>query len=261
MRNKIWIIVVVAVFILAVVATIWSFKHPTINPQTKAGLDVSVQNIHEADNLFQIDAEYPQFPSASNQFNQKISQLITGQISDFKNNSQDAWNARLSTWPSNTPTPAYPEQPFQFQETWQAAQLNTHYASFVIHIYSFSGGAHGDEQLYSFNYDFQAQKEISLTDLVGTNSATLQNLSKLSYQSVISDLQSRGWRVDENTTQMAQAGTAPDLKNFSTFNFNHNALIIYFQKYQVAPGAVGPLTETFYKSTLDQNSIPSSFLE
>jgi len=36
---------------------------------------------------------------------------------------------------------------------------------------------------------------------------------------------------------MLSQGTAPVFENFSNFNFDTHNLIIYFQRYQVAPGA------------------------
>ena len=50
-------------------------------------------------------------------------------------------------------------------------------------------------------------------------------------------------------------------ENFKEFNFSPNALIIFFQRYQVAPGTVGSIIVTLSKSTLEENSLKSDYLK
>ncbi len=57
-----------------------------------------------------------------------------------------------------------PERPFPFIASWESAQLNTQYLSLGIKIYYFSGGAHGSEEIHTFNYDMLQKKKIRIQD-------------------------------------------------------------------------------------------------
>ena len=150
---------------------------------------------------------------------------------------------------------------FDFIANWKPVQLNQEYLSFVINIYYFSGGAHGLNEVYAFNYDIVQKKELTINDFLGNSPQALQELSQISAQQVTSQLQSSGVQIDDILTPMIQQGTKPTLDNYNNFNFNYNSLTIYFQQYQVAPGYVGPITITIFKNTLDENSIMSDYLK
>jgi hypothetical protein len=152
--------------------------------------------------------------------------------------------------PADKPLPKGPQQPFEFLASWQSAQLNNTYLSLVIKIYYFSGGAHGNEEIHAFNYDMVKKKKIRMDDFFESSQDALKKISKISAEDIKSQLQSRGWKEDDNLKEMVNQGTAPVFENFKNFNFDTHNLIIYFQRYQVAPGAVGSLTVTISRQTL-----------
>jgi len=131
----------------------------------------------------------------------------------------------------------------------------------AIKIYYFSGGAHGIEKIHAFNYDIIKKKKIRIKDFLDSPQEALKKISKISAQDIINQLKSRGWREDDSLKEMVNQGTAPVLKNFKNFNFDSYNLIIYFQRYQVAPGAVGSLTVTISRQMLEQNSLQSDYLK
>jgi len=96
---------------------------------------------------------------------------------------------------------------------------------------------------------------------LGSSSPAFEKLAQLTSQEVTSQLQGSGWKVDDILKRMIEQGTKPTQENFKDFNFTYNSLIIYFQKYQVAPGAAGPITITLYKDRLESNSIKSDYLK
>jgi len=104
------------------------------------------------------------------------------------------------------------------------------------------------------------KKEIHINDFLGSSQEALEKISEISAQDIMSQLQSMGWKEVDNLKGMVNQGTAPVLENFKNFNFNNYNLIIYFQRYQVAPGAAGSLTVTISRTTLEQNSIKSDYI-
>jgi len=259
MTNRNSVVLFVSVLCLLTIGS-WADEVRGGQPVTSSLL-VRIQSIRELDEFFRIQTEYPQFETVAPSFNQKISNLISGKISSFKEESLDNWKARLKTLPAGEPVPENPQVPFDFIASWQPTQLNHKYLSLVIKIYYFTGGAHGSEEIYAFNYDMVKKKEISINDFLGHFQEAWQRISRISAQDIMSQLQSMGWREDDNLKEMVSQGTAPLPENFKNFNFNSYSLIIYFQRYQVAPGAAGSLTVTIPKTTLEEIPVKSPYLE
>ncbi len=234
---------------------------PTSVPLGENYLQMSVASITQKDNFFNIWAEYPRFNGVDAAFNQKIADLMNKQVDDFKTNAAANWEARRATAMPDNPVPEFPEQPFNFIATWTPTQTNNSYLSFVINIYYFSGGAHGLNEIYAFNYDAAQQKEITINDFLGSSQDALDKVASLAAQSVSSDLESKGVQINTSTQQMIGQGTTPTAENYRNFNFSNNALIIYFPQYQVAPGYVGNITVTLYQNQLISTGVQSNYLK
>ena len=229
--------------------------------KNQGGVLASTSTISQIDTFYNIKANYPQFTKVDPAFNQKIADLITGKIDTFKKDAKETWDARNATLLPGEEFSANPSEPFDFIADWEGMQINGKYISFVITMYYFSGGAHGINEASAFNYDVIKQKAISIGDFLGNSAQALQKLSQLASQTVTSQLQSNGVQMDNFLTQMIKGGTEAAAENYENFNFDSDSLIIYFQQYQVAPGAVGPVTITLPKDILEQNSISSDYLK
>lgn len=229
-------------------------------PTEENSLSMSVSFIHQKDNFYNVQVEYPQFVNAD-AFNEEISNLIAGEIEAFKKDAKDNYEARRATTPPGDQLPENPEQPFDFIGTWKPIQLNNSYVSFVIYLYYFAGGAHGITEVHAFNYDLKKEKEITILDFLNSSQPSLEKLAELTNQEITSQLEASGVPIDSFLQQMIESGTKPTQENYQNFNFNYDSLTIYFQQYQVAPGATGPMTATFYKRTLDEGSIKSDYLK
>jgi len=261
MKNRKFLILFIStMWLLSMVLLLASGAYGAKQPFISS-LPLNIESIQESDSFFSIQAEYPQFQTADPNFNQEIATLISGKIDSFKKESLDNWKARLDTMPADEPVPKDPEQPFEFIASWQAAQLNNTYLSLVIKIYYFTGGAHGNEEIHAFNYDIVKKKKIAIEDFFVSSPEALNKISRISAQDITSQLQSRQWKIDDNLKEMLNQGTAPVFDNFKNFNFDTYNLIIYFQRYQVAPGAVGSLTVTISRQILQQNSLQSDYLK
>jgi hypothetical protein len=258
--KKIYLFIII---IILAAALVWLVKNERASMEISAekGLEMSISSISQTDNFYNIQVEYPQFRDIAAAFNDQVSAFITGKIDTFKKNTKDNWDARIATTPPGQTVPENPVAPFDFIANWKPVQLNKKYLSFVINIYYFSGGAHGLNEVYAFNYDIVQKKELTINDFLGNSPQALQELSQIAAQQVTSQLQSSGVQIDDVLTQMIQQGTKPTLDNYHNFNFNYNSLTIYFQQYQVAPGYMGPVTITIFKNTLDENSIMSDYLK
>lgn len=265
MKKIEWLVVIIAIILAGCVGwNIKNVKSPPIEEKlqtTENSLSMSTSFIHQTDNFYNIQVEYPQFTNIDSAFNKKISDLIKSEVETFKKDAKDNYEARRATAPAQEPLPENPEIPFDFIGSWEPTQLNDAYISFVIRWYYFVGGAHGVTEVYAFNYDLKKDKEITILDFLNSSQPALEKLANLARQDITSQLQSNGITIDSSLQQMIESGTKPTKENYQNFNFNYNSLTIYFQQYQVAFGAAGPITVNFYKITLDANSINSDYLK
>jgi len=272
MKDRTLLLVGVIAIIL-VISGIWCIKtnkcpflilpSPSPSPESTPVnlLPMAIKSISESDNFFNIRVEYPQFNTVDPAFNEKITKLIETSILDFKKESKDNWEAIKATAPKESPLPENPTEPFDFQVSWNPVQINDKYLSFVIDIFYYTGGASGNEEIHAFNYDIANKKEIAIIDFLNSSQESLQKLSQLAIQDIDYQLQSRGVEVDDSLKQMIEQGAGPNPENYKNFNFKYNALFVYFQRYQVAPGSFGSITMSFYKSDLETNSIKSDYLK
>jgi hypothetical protein len=216
-------------------------------------------SVAQSDNFYNIQAEYPQFDDADLAFNQKIAATVTGQITAFEKEARDNFNARNATLPAGQPRLEKPEAPFDFIAAPTMAQFGPDYESFMIDVYYFSGGAHGIDQIFAFNYDLKNKKEINLADFLGS-ADNLSKLASLAQGQVLAQAKSNGLQINDSLKQMISDGTAPTPDNYRNFTFGYGKLTVYFEQYQAGPGSSGTITAVFYKNELDQNSIKSGYL-
>jgi len=265
MKKIEWLVAIIVIILAGWVGwKIQNVKSPLTEEKLQTAensLSMSTSFIHQTDNFYNIQAEYPQFANIDSAFNKKISNLITDEIETFKKDAKDNYEARRATATSQEPLPENPETPFDFIGTWESTQLNDAYISFVIRLYYFAGGAHGVTEVHAFNYDLKKAKEITIFDFLNLSQPALEKLANLSSQDLTLQLKANGITIDSFLQQMIEDGTKPTPENYQNFNFNYNSLTIYFQQYQVAPGAAGPMTVTFYKNTLDANFVNSDYLK
>jgi len=250
MNNKILLLIIL---ILIGVISFLGFKNVNQISEDQ-GLPMSVFSISEQNQMFDITAEYPQFKSSDVSFNKKIENLVNERLVLFKEHSNDNWEAMKAVPGSNFGE--YPQSPFYFEAKWRSVQLNKNYISFAIEIYTYEGGAHGDTQIYTFNYDIKNQKEISFNDFIG---GAQENLNKLS-EMAISNLENQILlterdKGDQELRKMIKEGASPIFENYQNFTFDKNKFTIYFQKYQVAPGVFGIMKVDVYANQLYQIDI------
>ena len=104
----------------------------------------------------------------------------------------------------------------------------------------FAGAAHPNNNNYSFNYDLEKNKEITLGDLFQGN--YLKLLSEICIEEIARSKTEYNPNFNAADDDWLNSGAGPDEKNFKVFNITKEELIITFPTYQVASYAEGPQT-------------------
>ena len=190
-----------------------------------------------------IEGEYPRFTNVRTSFNQKIRDDINRGIQEHMKISAENWNARYETAPQDQKISQFPSQDekFMFVASTTIIRNDTKVISFVIYSYEYTGGAHGMESIMTYNYDVPRGKEITLADIIASDTAFLQKLSKVSREMLRNDLAARAEVKPESIDEsMLHEGTTAIPSNFSLFTLPKNEEItFYFTQYQVAAYVFG----------------------
>lgn len=214
-----------------------------------------VKELNPNNAYVKFDVKYPYFIKGDENFNASIENLIKKQIDEHMVMSQENWKARYDTQVKGDNIPIAPnkeEDKFSFFSDFEIVQSNSTYISFVLKYGGFSGGAHGYENVVSFNYDVYTDENIKLNYLFPDDPQYLTTISNISREylkkqfAVISEEDKKNSDPEalkeyvDNVITMIESGTEPKEENFSVFTFTRNRKVkIYFAQYQVVPYAMG----------------------
>ena len=109
-----------------------------------------------------------------------------------------------------------------------------HYQNLISYIFfseSFTGGAHPIHLIKSFIYNIDTNSFITINTLIKNNSNILKELSNYTYKT----LSNKKIFQNQVVNNMLKEGTLPTIDNFKNILFTDKGLIIYFERYQIAP--------------------------
>lgn len=106
--------------------------------------------------------------------------------------------------------------------------------SITYEVWTYTGGAHGNLDIITLNYDTENGTPLSLEHLFNDVEQALELMSTYCYTVLAAELGAN------SSTSMLKSGTSPDTENFSAITLQPAGIIIHFQPYQVAPWSSGP---------------------
>ncbi|HUX12230.1 MAG TPA: DUF3298 domain-containing protein [Spirochaetia bacterium] len=181
-----------------------------------------------------VTVEYPQFPKLPAALNSAVASATMTRLADFRRSAAETMKARAATGDSAA---VIPDSAYYFIASWQPSQVNPRYVSFIERYSSYAGGANGNEQLKTFNYDIARRRFVTLSDLFPDAPDYLGEIATMARSQLASSMNFAS--AGHVPLSMMDAGTAPDRTNFKNFTFTNELVTIYFPKYAVAPGSFG----------------------
>jgi hypothetical protein len=106
--------------------------------------------------------------------------------------------------------------------------------SILFTVGGYSGGAHPYSYYQTFTFDLAGQRQVTLMDMFQPNSDPLAVIAPLVEQDLLAQM------VDFADAQWIEDGTGTNPDNYQRFVLTDEALIFFFDPYQVAPYAAGP---------------------
>ncbi|MEG2173651.1 MAG: DUF3298 domain-containing protein [Desulfovibrionaceae bacterium] len=123
---------------------------------------------------------------------------------------------------------------YELQGKYTVSRPSAAAVSITYEVWTYTGGAHGNLDIITLNFDVEGGVQLSLEDLFKDVEQALELMSTYCYSVLNAELS------EESTVNILKSGTSPDTENFSAITLLPNAILIHFQPYQVAPWSVGP---------------------
>jgi hypothetical protein len=158
-------------------------------------------------------------------FNQEIYQIYTTEMDDFIRLSEENEEWRSQNFPEFSNRLDVHYEPGYFSE--DLISFN-----FPVEVY-IAGMAHPNHYNRVINYDLQESRPLLLKDLFVSEDRILQ---------IIADYCENELRSKDEL--LFEEGVQPTASNYKNWVITEQGLLIVFDPYQVAPGAVGTLKVT-----------------
>jgi len=166
-----------------------------------------------------INIKYPVTKSAV--LNEAINKFIAAQEKDFKDNINGLSDVSSAMGSLDISYKSY---------------LSNRIASFNFDVNGYTGGAHGNLNTVTFNYDKDLDKILTVKDIFIDKPDYLVQLSNLVKPLIQNELN----KVQFQDDAWLEEGAGAKEENYQRFVFTKDGLTFFFTPYQVAPYAVGP---------------------
>ncbi|MDD5098421.1 MAG: DUF333 domain-containing protein [Candidatus Pacebacteria bacterium] len=170
---------------------------------------------------YTVEVKYPYLGAVDDmKVNVDINNFIGNIITNFKEqvSKPDAWKG------SNT-----------LKIFYDPYEINKGYISLRFEVAEYTGGARPLITSYSFNYDLKNRKILNLSDIFDSSKNYIQMISDKSIQYLLKLNETESFSDKE----WIEEGASPIKQNYKIFTFNKDAIVFYFDEYQVAPYSSG----------------------
>lgn len=124
--------------------------------------------------------------------------------------------------------------PWSLQTNYEVYSFSDSVRSIVFTVTGYSGGAHPYSFFQTFTFDLAGERQILLMDLFQPGIDPLAVISPMVHADLMTQM------ADFGDAQWIETGTGTNPDNYQRFALTDEALIFFFDAYQVAPYAAGP---------------------
>lgn len=203
--------------------------------------EYSTVEIQEEEDFLSTRITYPKFATIP-ELSRNIKNIVESNWNDFKVHAEDKWNSNKNLNSSSF----YP--PYEYFVDCDVSYSGD-IVSVYISTYIFDGGAHGNTNISTINYDRMGGKYLNVSEVSGYSYEELSDICRKSlYKNLIEkdkyELQQESVEI---LGEMIEEGTGPYAGNFQNFVADGNKVIIYFEPAVVAPYSYGVQRVEFVK--------------
>ena len=210
---------------------------PSAGKKDSKRISYSYKTVEVSEKLDYLETKikYPEF-DAYPELNKRVANTILSNWKSFKSYSKNEWtdivtlNSRGSTKLSS----------FEYLVNYEVSSSND-IISILLNTYIFNGGAHGNTNLTSINYQVSSGKYIDVQSASGMTYNEISSICRSAlYKKLIENDKTGMPPSEQDALQgMINTGAFPQAGNFEIFTVDGNKVYIYFEPYSVAPYSYG----------------------
>jgi len=125
--------------------------------------------------------------------------------------------------------------PYELHIDYEIIYETSRHLSLIFNESKYLGGAQPSSAIYTFNFNLEQGRQLTLKDLFKGSSAYLEILSQYIRESLIEN-RVLSFKLDD---AWVIKGSQPLESNFKHFVIKENSLVILFEKYQIGPAFIG----------------------
>lgn len=201
-----------------------------IEAPAKLEATITEEKISSVNDLIEIDIAYPVISGLTDAAGEKeLNESIKNQITKMKNDME----ADVKEYEKLAAENDFPIRQYQLFVDYDVMTNNADFLSFTMTYYTYTGGANGMTAVQAYNIDKKANKPVKLEDLFPLGANYVEVINK----EIVKQIEVRS----QNDEEMFFEGEM----GFKTISPTHNFylkdgnLVIIFEKYDIAPGAMG----------------------
>ena len=199
------------------------------------------QPIEGTDMVLTLKCVYPLFEETS-PFWHHVNETIIDKMkaSTFDESTHATFDDLWKTFTSEhkTATEEFPDfvQPWALDRNAEIVFQNSEVLSIQFNSYQNTGGAHPNSFMYYLNYDLKNRRELTLEDIIPLkNQPALLQIAEKTFRQAqnipdSSGLNEQGFFFEDNQFQLAKS-----------FTIQKEGLLLYYNPYEIAPYAAGPI--------------------
>lgn len=179
--------------------------------------------------------KYPEF-DAYPDLNKRIANTILSNLKSFKSYSKNEWDSIVAL--NNRGTSKLPV--FEYIVSFETSS-NSDIISILLNTYIFNGGAHGNTNLCTFNYEVATGKFVDIQKTSGMTYNEISSVCRNTLYKKLIENDKTGMPPSEQDAlrEMINTGAFPQAGNFEIFTVDDDKLYVYFEPYSVAPYSYG----------------------
>lgn len=207
---------------------------PGNNDSGKISFSYKTVEISENQDYLTTNIKYPEFEKFP-ELNKRISNTVNSNWKNFKSYSKAEWDEIVAL--NNRGSSKLPS--FEYLVTFEVSG-NRDIISVLLNTYIFSGGAHGNTNLATFNYDTKSGKFINILQATEMSYNEISSVTRNTlYKKLIDNNKKMAPAEEDSFREMINTGAFPQAGNFELFTVDGNKVFVWFEPYSVAPYSYG----------------------
>lgn len=209
------------------VAALWTAPVLAAEPGTPRDDEASI-TLREND--FDIDVRYPRLGQAV--VDDDLTRWAAHIVAAFR---QGLAEPDAGAEPMNgAPDPNARHFVNELKVTYDVTRASARVATAIFSIWTYTGGAHGNLDIITLNYDMASGARLAPEDIFADTGGALALLASYCYDALAETL------GDDRADDMLRSGTSPDADNYASLALTPEGVRVHFPPYQVAPWSAGP---------------------